>query len=190
MKLIAGLGNPGSSYENHRHNVGFMVLDKLFQSYEFSSWQEKFKAKISMGFIRNEKILLVKPQNFMNLSGIPICQILNFYKIPLDDLIIIHDELDLPFCKIRLKKGGSSGGHNGLKSIDSHCGNLYQRIRIGIDRPNHLEQVASYVLSPFSKNEEEELQNLLEDIARYFPFYLQKDTNTFLNKISISFQKK
>ncbi|HET7411899.1 MAG TPA: aminoacyl-tRNA hydrolase, partial [Pararhizobium sp.] len=135
MLLIAGLGNPGPRYAGNRHNIGFMAADAIARRHGFSSWSKKFKGEIADGTIEGEKVLLVKPQTFMNLSGEAVGEAMRFYKLSPADLTVIHDELDLAAGRARLKTGGGNGGHNGLKSIDAHCGKDYRRLRLGISHP-------------------------------------------------------
>jgi len=134
MKLIVGLGNPTDKYKNNRHNIGFMVVDKLISNLEAHDISKKeFKGEL----YKSSNILLLKPQTYMNLSGESVVRVCNYYKIEIDDVIVIHDELDIDFGKIKIKKGGSSGGHNGIKSIDKHCTNEYLRVRVGISTYQH-----------------------------------------------------
>src|SRR3954466_1537588 len=132
MLIIAGLGNPGAKYAGNRHNIGFMAVDAIYRRHSFSPWSKKFKAEISEGEIDGEKVLLIKPQTFMNLSGESVGEAMRFYKLTPADITVFHDELDLPAAKVRVKIGGGHGGHNGLKSIDAHCGRDYRRVRLGI----------------------------------------------------------
>ncbi len=178
MYLIVGLGNPGDKYENTRHNVGFLAADFLASKLSRSS---NFESKFNSLFLRTtyhsrstqssicentEKTLLIlKPQTFMNLSGEAVSLAVRFYKIPTENIIVLHDDIDIPFAKIKVKQGGGSGGHNGLKSIDSLVGNNYHRIRIGVGRPeNPRFDVADFVLSNFSKEEQKELDFVFEGV--------------------------
>ncbi|AQX20077.1 aminoacyl-tRNA hydrolase [Bartonella sp. WD16.2] len=190
MLLIAGLGNPGLSYQNNRHNIGFMAVDAIHQFFSFSPWSKKFQAEISNGLINGEKILLIKPQTFMNLSGQAISQTLRFYKLELNNFIVFYDELDLPPGKVRVKIGGGSGGHNGIKSIDSHCGNNYCRVRLGIGHPGPKELVHQHVLGNFTKSDQEWLLTLLNTIANNIATLIKGDVNQFMNKISLVMEKK
>lgn len=182
--LIIGLGNPGKKYAGNRHNVGFMAIDKLADSYRFSAASTKFGGLIAEGKIDEHKTFLFKPLGYMNLSGEPARQIAQFYKIPLEHIIVLHDELDLPLAKIRVKTGGGHGGHNGLKSLDAHLGKDYRRVRIGIDHPGDKELVSPYVLSDFSKEEKNIISRLLEDISTHMPLLLSGDEAGFMNKLS------
>lgn len=183
MKLLVGLGNPGSDYAGTRHNVGFMAVDEIVRRYPFDGFQKKFKGQISSGTIEGEKIYVLKPETFMNLSGESVQATCAFYKIPPEDIIVFHDDMDLPLAKIKVKQGGGAGGHNGLKSIDSHIGANYHRVRIGVDKPVMREQVIDWVLSRFNKDEKAQITSLLDKIVAELPVLFSGDANTFMNKI-------
>lgn len=183
MKLLVGLGNPGSEYAGTRHNVGFMAVDEIVRRYPFDSFQKKFKGQIAGGSIAGEKVYVLKPETFMNLSGESVQAVCAFYKIKLEDIIVFHDDMDLPLAKIKVKQGGGAGGHNGLKSIDAHMGPNYHRVRIGVDKPAMREQVVDWVLSRFSKTDQEQIATLLDKIAVELPVLCAGDANTFMNKI-------
>jgi len=162
MFLIVGLGNPGPKYKNNRHNIGFMVVDELINDLNPTQVNKKeFKGEL----YKSTQFLLLKPQTFMNLSGESVIAVKNFYKIDNSNIIVIHDDLDLPFGAIRFKIGGSSSGHNGLKSIDKFIGNDYIRVRIGIGRPKDKSKVVSFVLSDFSEEEKIYLKELIKKAA-------------------------
>jgi PTH1 family peptidyl-tRNA hydrolase len=165
MKLICGLGNPGREYERHRHNIGFMVVEALLPRARAELNQEKFSAKVGQGTLAGERILFVEPQTYMNLSGRSVAEAARFYKIPVEDVLVIHDELDMPFGRLQLKAGGGSGGHNGLKSIVSNLGSeAFIRLRFGIGKPegpNARERVSGYVLSNFDDGERRQLEELI-----------------------------
>lgn len=186
MLLIAGLGNPGPRYAKQRHNIGFMAADAIARRQSFSGWSSKFKAQIAEGSIGDEKILLIKPQTFMNLSGEAVGQALRFYKLTTSDLIVIYDELDLQPGKVRIKTGGGSGGHNGIKSIDAHCGKDYRRLRLGIGHPGHKERVNTHVLGDFAKSDRQWLDPLLEAIGDHCGLLVRGDNSSFLNKLSLA----
>ncbi len=190
MWLIAGLGNLGSQYKNNRHNIGFMAVDAIYQSFSFSPWSKKFQAEISNGLINDEKTLLIKPQTFMNLSGQAIGEALRFYKLDLKNLIIICDELDLPPGKVRVKIGGGNNGHNGIKSIDAHCGSDYCRVRLGIGHPGTKELVHQHVLGNFTKSDQEWLLPLLEAIAKSIASLIKGDKDLFMNEVSQAMKNK
>lgn len=184
MKIIAGLGNPGPKYAANRHNIGFMAVDALYRKHAFGPWSRKFKAEISEGEIAGEKVLLMKPQTFMNLSGEAVGEAMRFYKLSPADIIAIHDELDLPAGKARLKTGGGHGGHNGLKSLDAHCGRDYKRLRLGIGHPGAKELVHNHVLGDFSKADQAWLDPLLDDIALNAELLFEGDGSKFMNKLA------
>lgn len=186
MLLIAGLGNPGSKYENNRHNVGFMAADAIARRHSFSSWSRKFQGLIAEGRIGDEKVLLLKPQTFMNLSGQSVGEAMRFHKLALNDLIVLYDELDLAPAKLRIKTGGGAGGHNGIRSIDAHCGKEYRRARIGIGHPGVKEMVTHHVLGDFSKADQIWLEPTLDAIADHADLLIAGDDNGFMNKISLA----
>ncbi len=184
MKIIAGLGNPGSKYAGNRHNIGFMAVDAIYRKGQFSPWSKKFKAEVSEGDVGGEKVLLMKPDTFMNLSGEAVGQAMRFYKLSPADIIAIHDELDLPAGKVRIKVGGGNGGHNGLKSLDAHCGKDYKRLRLGIGHPGSKELVHNHVLGDFAKADQSWLDPLLDDIGLNVDLLLEGDGSKFMNKLS------
>ena len=184
MLIIAGLGNPGAQYAGNRHNIGFMAVDAIHRKHPFGPWHKKFKAEISEGEIDGEKVLLIKPLTFMNLSGESVGEAMRFYKLTAADLIAIHDELDLPAGKLRLKTGGGHGGHNGLKSLDAHCGRDYRRLRLGIGHPGTKELVHGHVLGDFSKSDRTWLEPLLDDIAIHAGLLTEGDGSKFMNKFA------
>lgn len=167
MKLIVGLGNPGHEYEKTRHNIGFMVIDKIAEELKINGFREKFKGLLSEAIIKDEKVFLLKPQTYMNLSGDSIRELINFYKIdPVKDMIIIYDDLDLDFGRLRIKEKGGAGGHNGIKSIISHFDKDFLRIKCGIGKPENREQVVNYVLNNFPKETTQELSEMIEKAAK------------------------
>jgi PTH1 family peptidyl-tRNA hydrolase len=164
VKLICGLGNPGREYEKHRHNIGFMVVEALLSKTGGAFDQHKFDARVALGAVGGEKVLLLEPQTFMNLSGRSVGAARQFYKIEPVDLLVVHDELDLPYEKLQLKLGGGHGGHNGLRSITENMGPDYARLRFGVGKPegpNAKERVSGHVLSNFSKEEQKVLDELI-----------------------------
>ena len=189
MKLIVALGNPGSQYAQNRHNVGFMLADDIVRHHRFSPWKAKFQGQICEGEMNGEKVLLLKPSTFMNLSGQSVQEVLRFYKIEIRDTYVLHDELDLAFTKMRVKFAGGHAGHNGLRSITQHCGDGYFRLRIGIDHPGDKAQVHNHVLGDFSKQEDKELIPFLDAMARHIDLWLAGKESEFMNK-SIEFFKK
>jgi PTH1 family peptidyl-tRNA hydrolase len=168
MKLICGLGNPGREYERNRHNVGFMIVDELSRRSRIDLNQEKFDGVLGQGTLAGEKILLLQPQTFMNLSGRSVQQACRFYKIPIGDVLAVYDELDLPFGRMQLKAGGGAGGHNGVRSMIEHGGGDFARLRFGIGKPEGpgaKERVVGHVLGNFTGGEKNELGPLLERAA-------------------------
>ncbi|TWG96835.1 PTH1 family peptidyl-tRNA hydrolase [Mesorhizobium sp. J18] len=186
MLLIAGLGNPGREYANHRHNVGFMAADAIHRRHSFSPWTKKFSALVSDGRLGGEKVVLIKPQTFMNLSGQAVGEAMRFYKLAASDLIVFYDELDLAPGKLRVKTGGGAGGHNGIRSLDAHCGKEYRRVRIGIGHPGSKERVTGHVLGDFAKADHEWLDPLLDAVADNIAMLVEGDENGFMNKVSLA----
>ncbi len=184
MRLIVGLGNPGTQYAGHRHNVGFMAAGKIARRHGFSSPREKFHGYIAEGNIAGDKAVILAPQTYMNDSGRAVQAALQFYKLELDDVYVLYDEIDLAFGKLRVKKGGGSGGHNGIRSIDAHVGPEYWRVRIGVGHPGQKELVKHYVLHDFDAEEKPELEKMLDAIAEHFPLLLEKGEGTFMSKVA------
>lgn len=162
MALFVGLGNPGSKYENTRHNIGFKVIDRLVSDF---GARDVSKASFEGQLFKYSTHYFLKPTTYMNLSGKSVLSVKQFFKIELDDIIVIHDDIDLPFGALRFKQGGGHGGHNGLKSIDGVIGKEYLRVRVGVDKPEHKSQVADYVLHDFSSSEQERLEALITHTA-------------------------
>lgn len=163
MKLIVGLGNPGKPYDNTRHNIGFEVIDELSKRFDISLNQAKFKGMFGAGIIKGEKVILLKPLTYMNLSGESIGAVMDYYDIALDDLVVIYDDLDLPTGKIRLRQKGSAGGHNGIRSTIAHVGTQeFKRIRVGISRPQNGMAITDYVLGRFTKEEQLDMEKAVK----------------------------
>jgi peptidyl-tRNA hydrolase, PTH1 family len=186
MQIIAGLGNPGAKYAGNRHNIGFMAVDAIQRLPGFSPWSKKFKAEISEGEIGGEKVLLVKPQTYMNLSGEAVGEAMRFYKLTPANIVAIYDELDLPPGRARLKTGGGHGGHNGIKSLDAHCGKDYRRLRIGIGHPGSKEQVNNHVLGDFAKSDRVWLEPLMAAIADNADMLVKGEDSQLLNKLTLA----
>jgi PTH1 family peptidyl-tRNA hydrolase len=161
MKLFVGLGNPGAKYAGNRHNIGFMVVDRIAEEAGFAPWRAKFQGKVSEGKLGSEKVVLLKPETFMNLSGQSVGEAMRFYKLDPSDVVVFHDELDLAPGKARVKTGGGHAGHNGLRSMHQHIGADYDRVRLGIGHPGHKDRVAGYVLSDFAKADQDWLDDLI-----------------------------
>lgn len=190
MFLVVGLGNPGAEYAATRHNVGFMAADEIHSRYNFSPFRSKFSGLIAEGQIEGEKVYLLKPQTFMNLSGNSVVQAANFYKILPENIVVIHDDMDLPTEKIKAKRGGGSGGHNGIKSIDSCITPDYNRIRIGVGHPLNKseENVVNHVLSAFSKTDKENIEKDIALVADLLPVLLHRGIAEFSNQLGMRLQ--
>src|SRR5882757_2845152 len=183
--LIAGLGNPGSQYAKNRHNAGFIVVDELHAHYKFGPWKAKFEGLLAEGSLSGRKTYLLKPQTFMNLSGDCIGPALRFFKLPLEALVVIHDEIDLAAGKLKVKTGGGDAGQNGLRSITATLGPDYRRVRIGVGHPGEKSRVSGHVLGNFSKADEQWLVPMLSAIAESAPFLARDDDNGFMNKVTL-----
>ncbi len=191
MFLIVGLGNPGAEYAKTRHNVGFWAADTLHQAFGFGPWRDKFDAEVAEGSIGGQKCLLVKPQTFMNASGNAVVKAAHFYKILPADIVVIHDDIDLPAGKVKAKLGGGSGGHNGIKSVDAAVTPDYNRIRIGVGHPQGSgEMVINHVLSRFSKADEDAVAEGIEIVATAIETLLKDGMVVFCNKIGDLQHKK
>ncbi|MGH6736232.1 MAG: aminoacyl-tRNA hydrolase [Methyloceanibacter sp.] len=184
MKLFVGLGNPGAEYAFHRHNVGFMALDAIAASHDFPAWRKRFSSAVSEGRLGREQVLLLKPQTYMNDSGRAVGEAVRFYKLDLGDVIAFHDEIDLAPGKVRVKAGGGVAGHNGLKSLTSHIGNDYVRVRIGVGHPGHRDQVVGYVLHDFAKADYDWLEPLLGAIAEAAPYLADGAFDKFQTQVA------
>ena len=189
MLLIAGLGNPGPKYAHNRHNIGFMAADLMARRHNFSPWQKKFSAEICEGMLNGEKAVLLKPQTFMNNSGQAVGEALRFFKLEPSSLVVVYDELDLIPGKLRVKTGGGSGGHNGIRSIDQHCGQNYRRVRLGIGHPGSKEQVHNWVLGDFAKSDKVWLEEFLDAIAEAAPLLASKEETAFATKVALLLAK-
>lgn len=183
LTIIAGLGNPGKQYENTKHNVGFMVIDKLADDYNIKMDTFKHKAFIGNGSIKNKKVMLVKPQTYMNLSGESIKEIVKFYKVPIENIIIIYDDTSIPLSTTRIREKGSAGGHNGIKSIINHLNtDIFTRIKVGIgEKPNGWD-LADYVLCKFSKDEQPLILSGIERAAMAAELIITEGINNAMNK--------
>ncbi|WP_312527517.1 aminoacyl-tRNA hydrolase [Paracoccus sp. (in: a-proteobacteria)] len=184
MLLIVGLGNPGTKYAGNRHNIGFMALDRLASDHGFTPWRTRFQGEISEGRLGSERVTLLKPSTFMNLSGQSVGEAMRYLKLEPADIIVMHDELDLAPGKLRLKTGGGHAGHNGLRSIHQHIGEAYRRLRIGIGHPGHKDRVAAYVLSDFAKAEENLIEDILRGISDGAADLARGDEARFLNAVA------
>ena len=186
--LIAGLGNPGSQYAKNRHNAGFIVLDELHAHHRFGPWKAKFEGLLSEGALAGRKTYLLKPQTFMNLSGDSVGKALNFFKLPLDALVVVHDEIDLAAGKLKVKTGGGDAGQNGLRSITAACGADYRRVRLGIGHPGDKDRVSGHVLQNFSKDDIAWLKPLVEAMVEAAPLLAKDDDKGFMSKVALLLQ--
>ena len=183
MKLIVGLGNPGKQYERTRHNIGFNVIDSLSDKFSIPLDSVKFKGIYGVGNVNGEKLFLLKPITYMNLSGESISAIMDYYQIEIEELVVIYDDLDLPVGKIRLRQKGSAGGHNGIKSTIAHLGTQdFNRIRVGIDRPNNGMEVSDYVLSRFTNEEQEEMSRVVNACSEAIEYWLENPFLQVMNR--------
>lgn len=184
MKLFVGLGNPGDTYENNRHNIGFLAVERIAASHGFGPWRKKFQGSVSEGTLGSEKVLLLKPLTFMNESGRAVGEAMRFLKIEPGGVYVFHDELDLVPGKVKVKAGGGNAGHNGLRSISAHIGNDYPRVRLGIGHPGSKDAVVHYVLGDFAKSERGWLNDLLEAVADAAPHLARGDDARFLSEVA------
>ena len=183
MKLIVGLGNPGPKYAANRHNVGFMALDRIAADHGFPVWRNRFQGETTEGRLGEQRVLLLKPATFMNLSGQSVGEAMRYLKLTPADVLVLHDELDLPPGKLRLKTGGGHAGHNGLRSLHQHIGDSYRRLRIGVGHPGDKNRVADYVLSDFPKAEARMLDDLLRAISDGAEHLAAGDDGRFMNAV-------
>jgi PTH1 family peptidyl-tRNA hydrolase len=185
MQLWVGLGNPGPGYAMQRHNVGFMAVDVIADMHRFGAVQRKFQGWLQEGRIGGDKVLLLKPATFMNESGRSVAEALRFYKLGLDALTVFHDELDLAPFKVKVKTGGGTAGHNGLRDIDRHLGPEFRRVRIGIGHPGHRDRVTGYVLGNYAKRETDDLAAMLGAIAAEAEWLAKGDDPRFMNEVAL-----
>ena len=185
MQIFAGLGNPGAKYARNRHNIGFMALDRIAEDHGFGPWKSRFQGQVAEGRLGGEKLLLLKPETFMNLSGQSVGEALRFYKLGPDALTVFHDELDLAPGKCRVKMGGGHAGHNGLRSIHAHVGEAYARVRLGIGHPGRKEAVAGYVLHDFARADDAWLDDLLRGISDGAAALAAGDRPGFQNAVAL-----
>ncbi len=186
MKLFVGLGNPGDRYAGQRHNVGFMAVERIARRHGFGPWRQRFRGRLAEGNLDGERIWLLEPQTFMNESGRSVAEAVRFMKLPLADVVVFHDELDLAAGKVRVKQGGGVAGHNGLRSTDACLGSReFGRVRIGIGHPGHKDRVTGHVLSDFHKVEQTWLEPLLDAMADAAPLLARGDEAGFMNRVAV-----
>lgn len=185
MQLFVGLGNPGAKYAKNRHNIGFMALDQIAGDHGFGPWKSKFQGQIAEGRLGGHKVMLLKPETFMNLSGQSVGEAMRFYKLTPEDITVFHDEIDLAPAKLRVKQGGGHAGHNGLRSIHQHIGADYARVRLGVGHPGRKELVPTYVLQDFPKADADWLDDLMRGIGDGAPHLADGDSGKFLNAVGL-----
>jgi len=185
VQLWVGLGNPGAQYAMHRHNVGFMAADTIAEVHGFGPVQKKFQGWLQEGRIGTHKVLLLKPATFMNESGRAVGEAMRFYKLGHEALTVFHDELDLAPFKVKVKQGGGTAGHNGLRSIDQHLGADFRRVRLGIGHPGHKDRVTGYVLGNFAKAETDDLADMLGAVAAEAEWLAKGDGTRFMNDVAL-----
>jgi PTH1 family peptidyl-tRNA hydrolase len=199
MRLFVGLGNPGAKYAHNRHNIGFMAVDEIARRHGFAPWRRRFQGLTSEGALDQEKIVLLRPETFMNESGRAVQEAANFFKLDLADLVVFHDEIELPPSKMRVKVGGSDAGHNGLRSISSHVGEHYKRVRLGVGHPRDWlgprhpglkDVVYRHVLSDFAKSDQPWVEALCAVIADNAGLLASGKDSTFQNKVHLAMQAK
>ena len=190
MRLFVGLGNPGAKFAGHRHNIGFAIVDEIARRHGFAPWRRRFQGETAEGTLDRERVVLLKPLTFMNESGRAVQEAANFFKLPAGEITVFQDELELPPAKVRVKVGGGIAGHNGLRSISSHIGNDYRRVRLGIGHPGIKELVHSYVLSDFFKEERPLVEALRDAVADNAALLATGRDSTFQNKVHLAMQAR
>lgn len=186
MRLFVGLGNPGSDYAKNRHNIGFMAVDEIVHRHSFAPFRSKFQGQLCEGKIAGQKVLILKPTTYMNESGKAVQAAMAFYKLPIQDIIVFHDEMDLVAGKIRMKTGGGHAGHNGVRSIQSHIGSGFQRVRLGVGHPGDKEKVVGHVLKDFSKADQQWLDKMIEAIGENADLLIKGEDSGFMSKVSLA----
>ena len=185
MRLFVGLGNPGAKYAANRHNIGWMAVDRLAEDHGFAPWRAKFQGRVTEGMLGREKVVLLKPETFMNLSGQSVGEAMRFFKLTSDDIVVFHDEIDLAPGKLRTKTGGGHAGHNGLRSMHQHVGPDYHRVRMGVGHPGHKDRVPGYVLSDFAKADRDWLDDMLRGVSDGAAALAEGDTARFSNAVAL-----
>jgi peptidyl-tRNA hydrolase, PTH1 family len=190
MQLLVGLGNPGPRFAGNRHNIGFMAVEAIARRHRIGPWRRRFRGVAAEGPIDGERVILLLPETYMNESGLAAGEAAHFYKIAVGHIVVFHDEIDLPPAKVRVKAGGGTAGHNGLRSISSHVGNDYRRVRIGVGHPGTKELVYPYVLSDFAKAERSWVETLCDIIADNVAMIIKGEDSSFQNKVHLAMQAK
>lgn len=190
MLLLVGLGNPGTKYAGNRHNIGFMALEAIARRHNITPWRKRFQGVAVEGNIGGKKVLLLLPGTYMNESGRAVSEALGFYKLAMADVVVFHDELELPPLKVRVKSGGGNAGHNGLRSISAHIGNDYRRVRLGIGHPGDKKLVEHYVLQDFAKSEWLGVEALCDVVADNVSLLIDGKDSSFQNKIHLVMDAK
>jgi peptidyl-tRNA hydrolase, PTH1 family len=185
MRLFVGLGNPGAKHAGNRHNIGYMAVDRIAADHGFPPWRTKFQGVVSEGRLGSEKIVLLKPETYMNLSGQSVGEAMRFYKLEPGDVVVFHDEIDLAPGKLKAKTGGGHAGHNGLRSLHSHIGEGYARVRMGVGHPGHKDAVPHYVLKDFPKADESWLDDMLRGVSDGAEALASGDASRFMNAVSL-----
>jgi PTH1 family peptidyl-tRNA hydrolase len=190
VRLLVGLGNPGTRYAGNRHNIGFMAVQAIARRHGLDPWRRRFQGVACEGLIGSQRVLLLLPGTYMNESGRAVAEAANFFKLPIENIVVFHDELDLPSGKLRVKVGGGNAGHNGLRSISAHVGNEYRRVRIGIGHPGTKELVLPYVLNDFAKADKPWVEALCDAIADNAELIAGGEDASFQNKVHLAMQAK
>ncbi len=190
MLLFVGLGNPGAKHAGNRHNIGFMAVEAIAKAHRFAPWRRRFQGVATEGTIAQEKVLLLLPGTYMNESGRAVAEAMHFYKMPLGDIVVFHDEIELPPAKLRVKVGGGIAGHNGLRSISAHVGNDYKRVRLGVGHPGVKELVQPHVLGDFAKSERPWVEALCDVIAANAELLAAAKDASFQNKVHLAMDAK
>ncbi|HTN98832.1 MAG TPA: aminoacyl-tRNA hydrolase [Nordella sp.] len=186
MLLLVGLGNPGSKYAGNRHNIGFLAVDSIVRRHNFGPWRKRFQGETAEGTLAGERILALKPLTYMNESGRAVGEAMRFYNLTPDDVVVVHDEIDLPPAKVRVKTGGGSAGNNGIRSIDAHIGNEFHRVRLGVGKLDVKGMAHVHVLGDFSKADRHWLDPLIETLADNADLLAKRDFATFQNRVHLA----
>ena len=186
MLLLVGLGNPGPGHAGDRHNIGYMAVDAIVRRHGFGPYRSKFRGQVAEGTLADERVIALKPETYMNLSGESVAAAAHFYKLPPERVVVIHDEIDLAFGKLRVKQGGGTGGHNGIRSIDAHLGPDFWRVRLGVGHPGDPDMVIGHVLRPFSREEQPAVDKLVDAVADAAPLLVAGGPNRFMSKVDVT----